>query len=117
MLCYTIVDIYHRSFRVLLLDFYCGIGICQIPHLHNLRLWSMIACACAIAFVSIVLGISIHDGRDFNRYLAKIGDPKLPPGTARSYEVLGSTASKSFDALGALATISFACKSLPHLCV
>ena len=34
----------------------------QIPHLHNLRLWSAIACACTIAFFTIVLGVSIHDG-------------------------------------------------------
>lgn len=80
-----------------------------IPHLHNLRLWSIIACACTVVFVAIVLGISIHDGRDFQRYLIKIDDSMLPPGkTTRSYAVLGSTAGKSFDALGALATISFA---------
>lgn len=82
----------------------------QIPHLHNLRLWSAIACACTIAFVAIVLGISIHDGRHWDEYVAN--DPELGPGTPRSYAVLGSTASKSFDAMGALATIAFACESL-----
>ena len=34
----------------------------QIPHLHNLRLWSAIACACTVVFFFIVLGVSIHDG-------------------------------------------------------
>ena len=81
----------------------------QIPHLHNLRLWSAVACACTIAFVAIVLGISIHDGRHWDEYAAN--NPDIGAGTPRSYEVLGSTASKSFDAMGSLATIAFACKS------
>lgn len=80
----------------------------QIPHLHNLRLWSAVACACTIAFVAIVLGVSIHDGQHWDEYVAN--DPELGPGTPRSYAVLGSQAGKSFDAMGALATIAFACK-------
>ena len=78
--------------------------------MHNLRLWSAIACACTIAFVSIVVGVSIHDGIHWDEYAANT--PSIGAGTPRSYAVLGSKASKSFDAMGALATIAFACKCL-----
>lgn len=105
-------DLFTDNQNIKLADWMIVTGACAwlftmlIPHLHNLRLWSAIACACTIAFVAIVLGISIHDGRHWDEYVAN--DPELGPGTPRSYAVLGSTASKSFDAMGALATIAFA---------
>ena len=33
-----------------------------IPHLHGLRVWSGIACACTIMFAVIVIGIAAWDG-------------------------------------------------------
>ena len=39
-----------------------GIFALAVPHLHNLRVWSAIACACTVVFVIIVIGISAYDG-------------------------------------------------------
>ena len=57
------------------------------------------------------MGVSIYDGLHWEEYAAS--SPLLGPGTQRSYTVLGSKATQSFDAMGALATIAFACKHSP----
>lgn len=62
-------DLYNQNQNIKLADWMIVAGACNgifalaIPHLHGLRLWSGIACACTIIFVIIVVGISAWDGK------------------------------------------------------
>lgn len=61
-------DLWNSNQNIKLADWMIVVGVCNgifslsIPHLHNLRIWSALACACTIVFVVIVIGCAAYDG-------------------------------------------------------
>ena len=61
-------DLYNDNQNIKLADWMIvtgalnGIFGLAVPALHNLRVWSGIACACTVMFFAIVIGVAAHDG-------------------------------------------------------
>ncbi|DBB02144.1 hypothetical protein WJX82_003722 [Trebouxia sp. C0006] len=73
-----------------------------VPHLHGLRWWSSISSILVIVFMAIIFGVSIHDGRTT---------------PARDFGIHDTTATGTFNAMGAIGSIAFAFNTviLPEL--